>query len=417
MIRLLQRVIVLTAMLISSIDSNVMARTSQQASPTGISQAYVSQRPLAWPESQRDHTGHLSGSEPLMPFTIAPPAVLVVERATLVNLREEIDETLFARTWSSFPAQPFLPSRGISRNDSPAFEDNPGSLSEDNTAISAWMIVLLAVALGLTGSWVAGRPLRNLAAAFREISGDCDPSNAIPETGPEALRRLARTFNEMLTRRCHARKAQSETLAALATHLESQAIRLRETSLLVKEWQKRVALVEDVDLFSHIARQFVEVAGCSPKQATDLSVEAFIRDRFMMTSSLDAALFSCTFGAGAEFRLPRTLLERVMSNLVDNALDHGVPPIEIKTSRVRDEWILSIRDHGAGIKPSELSNATSTFVRLARTENNGRHWGLGLALVKKLVSDAEGRLILGNHSDGGLFVRMVFSASRGSSWT
>jgi K+-sensing histidine kinase KdpD len=106
-----------------------------------------------------------------------------------------------------------------------------------------------------------------------------------------------------------------------------------------------------------------------------------------------------------------------MSNLVDNALDHGVPPIEIKTSRVRDEWILSIRDHGAGIKPSELSNATSTFVRLARTENNGRHWGLGLALVKKLVSDAEGRLILGNHSDGGLFVRMVFSASRGSSWT
>jgi signal transduction histidine kinase len=348
----------------------------------------------------------------MIPFSIAPPAVMVVERATLVNLRQDFDETLFAHTWSSFPVERFFPSRGLSTNDSPAFEEDPGSLPEDNTAVSAWMIVLLSVALGLTGSWVAGRPLRNLATAFRAIADDCHPSNVVPETGPEALRRLARTFNEMLTRRCHAREEQSATLAALATHLESQATRLRGTALQVKEWQKRVALVEDVDLFSRIARQFIGVTGCSSKQESDLSVEAFIRDRFVMTSSLDATLFSCTFGAGAEFKLPRTVLERVMSNLVDNALEHGVPPIEIRTSRLRDEWILSIRDHGAGIKQSELSNATSTFVRLGRTDDSGRHWGLGLALVKKLVAEAEGRLILGNHSGGGLFVRMVFSASR-----
>jgi signal transduction histidine kinase len=399
-------------MLISSIDSHVMAMTSHQAGPTGFAQAYAPQRPPAWPKSQRDHTAHLSSSERMMPFSIAPPAVMVVERATLVNLREDFDETSFAHTRSGFPVERFFPSRGHSTNDSLAFKEDPGSLPEDNTAISVWMIVLLSVALGLTGSWVAGRPLRNLATAFREIAGDCHPSNVVPETGPEALRRVARTFNEMLTRRCHAKEEQSATLATLAAHLESQAIHLRKTALQVKEWQKRVALVEDVDLFSHIARQFIEVTRCSPKQETDLSVEAFIRDRFMMTSSLDAALFSCTFGAGAEFKLPRTLLERVMSNLVDNALEHGVPPIEIKTSRLRDEWILSIRDHGAGIKQSELSKATSTFVRLGGTDDSGRHWGLGLALVKKLVAEAEGRLILGNHSGGGLFVRMVFSAPR-----
>jgi K+-sensing histidine kinase KdpD len=132
----------------------------------------------------------------------------------------------------------------------------------------------------------------------------------------------------------------------------------------------------------------------------------------MMTSSLDAALFSCTFEAGEDFRLPRALLERVMSNLVDNALEHGNPPIEINTHRERGDWILSIRDHGEGIKQSELSSATSPFVRLGQPESDGRHWGLGLALVKKLVADAEGRLVLGNHSDGGLFVRMMFSMPR-----
>ena len=229
------------------------------------------------------------------------------------------------------------------------------------------------------------------------------------------MRHLARTFNEMLTRRYRASAEQSATLAALATHLEAHAIRLRGTALQVKEWHKRVALVEDVDLFSHIATQFVEVSGCTTTPTTGMSVEAFIRDRFVLTSSLDAGLFHSTFDAGAEFTLPRTFLERVMSNLVDNALEHGVPPIEIKTSRTRDEWILSFRDHGAGIKQSELASATSTFVRLGqhdKSDDDGRHWGLGLALVKKLVAEAGGRLILGNHPEGGLFVRMVFSTTK-----
>jgi signal transduction histidine kinase len=213
----------------------------------------------------------------------------------------------------------------------------------------------------------------------------------------------------MKARRCNASAQQSDTLATHALHLESHAMRLRGTALLVKEWQKRVALVEDVDLFSHISRQFIEVSRSTPRHEAELSVEAFIRDRFVMTSALDSALFNCTFEAGADFRLPRTLLERVMSNLVDNALEHGVPPIEIRTSRQRDEWILSIRDHGPGIKRSELADATSAFVRLGNSEDGGRHWGLGLALVKQLVANAEGRLILGNHPDGGLMVRMAFS--------
>lgn len=215
----------------------------------------------------------------------------------------------------------------------------------------------------------------------------------------------------MLVQRYAAIAEQSTTLAALGEHLETHATRLRAATLLVREWQQRVALVEDVDLFSHIARQFIEVNRCSPTQQSELSVEAFIRDRFVMTSSLDAELFRCTFDAGADFRLPRTLLERVMSNLVDNALEYGHPPIEISTYRERDEWILAIRDHGDGIRQSEMSAATSTFVRLGREEDDGRHWGLGLALVKRLVAGANGRLILGNHAGGGLFVRMAFSMS------
>jgi hypothetical protein len=55
---------------------------------------------------------------------------------------------------------------------------------------------------------------------------------------------------------------------ALQLHLESHAARLRERALQVKEWHKRVAFVEDIDLFSNLARQFVEGTQPSTGQAS-----------------------------------------------------------------------------------------------------------------------------------------------------
>jgi signal transduction histidine kinase len=418
---LLQQAIVLTAMLISSIDSHAMAASIQHAALADSSQGHASQRPLVQPKVRPDHAVLRSSSGRASPFSIAPPAVMLVERAQLVSLRDDLDDSLAgysSHSWPGSAERRFLRPADASSDDASVFDDEPGYLSADNPLVYAGLVLLLSVALGMAGSWLLGRPMRSLATSFCAVASDNPACHVIAEKGPRRLRHLARTFNQMLTRRCHASAEQSATLAALATHLEAHAIRLRGTALQVREWHKRVALVEDVDLFSHIATQFVEVSGCTMAPETGMSVEAFIRDRFVLTSALDAGLFNSTFDAGAEFSLPRTFLERVMSNLVDNALEYGVPPIEIKTSRARDEWTLSFRDHGAGIKQSELSSATSTFVRLGQHDkrdghnDDGRHWGLGLALVKKLVADAGGRLILGNHPEGGLLVRMVFSATK-----
>lgn len=412
MIRMLQRTFALTAMLMLSIDSHAMAGSVQHANLTGFSPGHVSQSPLAPSPWQRDPILSRARSGRPSPFSIAPPAVMLVERASLVSLRDDIDSSLFEHSWPGVAEQGLVRSSDALQDDPAEFDSDSDYLSLDNPIVPAGLILLLSVALGLAGSWLLGRPMRNLSTTFCEIARDGDTSRITAEKGPHVVRDLARTFNEMLTRRDHASTEQSATLAALATHLESHAVRLRGTALQVSEWHKRVALVEDVDLFSHLATQFIALTGCPSTRETDMPVEAFIRDRFVLTSSLDAGLFNCTFDAGSDFSLPRTFLERVMSNLADNALEHGVPPIEIKTSRTRDEWTLSFRDHGAGIKQCELSSATSVFVRLGRHDHDGRHWGLGLALVKKLVADAGGRLILGNHPGGGLFVRMVFSATR-----
>lgn len=447
----------LAALLISGIDSHAMLRSSPQAEPADFSQALVARRAPVRLPLQRHPAEPQPGAVRSVAFSIAPPAVTLVDQARFVSLRDDVADILFGRGWPGAGGQfasssiSNLESGDTASNDEPStFAIDPDFLTERSFLLPACLIVLLSTALGFAGSWVFGRQMRALATRFDAIAdavagavanavadaaahavtdpavdpvahaaaiNRC-PSGGIPEQGPRALRRLARGINGMLAQRCHAMAEQSATLRALGEHLESHALRLRRATLLVREWQQRVALVEDVDLFAHIARQFIEVNRRAPAQDGELPVEAFIRDRFVMTSSLDAGLFVCTFDAGVDFRLPRTLLERVMSNLVDNALEYGSPPIEIGTARENGEWILAVRDHGAGIKPSRLSDATSTFVRLGRDGNDQteradlRHWGLGLALVKRLVANAGGRLVLANHPGGGLLVRIAFPVSR-----
>lgn len=404
-------------MLLSSVSSHATTGNPQAAGVTGtigMAPAHLSRALLVQPKHAREHALQRPSAERTPSISIAPPAVKLVDDAHLVSLRDDIDDSLFEHSdhrWSTATEQGFWRMVDIASDDPRLFDSDPDYLSLDDPLVCAGLVLLLSVLLGLAGSWVFGRPMRNMASTFGAVASDRHPGHVTAERGPGRLRHLARACNEMLTRRCHASAEQSATLAVLAAHLQAQAARLRGTALQVKEWHRRVALVEDVDLFSHIATQFVEAGGATPAPESDLPVEAFIRDRFVLTSALDAGLFHCTFDAGEAFTLPRPFLERVMSNLVDNALEHGVPPIEIRTSRTRDEWVLSFRDHGAGIKQSELSKATSAFVRLGNQDDDGRHWGLGLALVRKLVADAGGLLILGNHPGGGLLVRMVFSTA------
>ncbi|MDR6375592.1 HAMP domain-containing sensor histidine kinase [Paraburkholderia caledonica] len=411
MIRSIHRVIILAAVLSSSIDCGAMAVASQHVGLTRSDSSYASQASLAPARFQQADASKRSYSPLLASLSAAPPAVVLVERPTLVDLRQDQGEAGGAQAWFPVPGYQYWNRQTISTDDSFPFENGPTYLRWDCIAFPAWSIVFLSIGLGLAASWAIGRPLRSLSTAFSKVGSEYRPHEFIPERGPKELRRLARVSNELLARRIDSRAEQSSTLVALQLHLESHAARLRDRALQVKEWHKRVALVEDIDLFSHLARQFVEGTQPSIGPRTDLSVEAFIHDRFVMTSSLEANLFVCTFEAGAEFKLPRPVLERVMFNLVDNALEHGIPPIEIKTSRTRAEWILSIRDHGAGITQSRLADATAAFVRLGSADNSGRHWGLGLALVKKLVASAGGHLILGNHPGGGLIARLVFPRS------
>ena len=96
--------------------------------------------------------------------------------------------------------------------------------------------------------------------------------------------------------------------------------------------------------------------------------------------------------------LPSDALRQIALNLVQNALDHGRPPVRVRTQLSGDQVELAVTDAGAGLSPDEWQQALEPFNRVRAQPNTG-HAGLGLALVDRLIRNIGGTLTSNRTSD------------------
>ncbi len=87
-------------------------------------------------------------------------------------------------------------------------------------------------------------------------------------------------------------------------------------------------------------------------------------------------------------------IEHVVSNLLSNAIKYGGgKPIEVGINEDTDFAILTVKDHGVGIAPGDLTEVFKRFKR-ASTDNKIEGLGLGLYIVKQIVSAHNGEVEL-----------------------
>ncbi|MDR1094116.1 MAG: HAMP domain-containing histidine kinase [Clostridiales bacterium] len=86
----------------------------------------------------------------------------------------------------------------------------------------------------------------------------------------------------------------------------------------------------------------------------------------------------------------KTLIEQVIVNLVDNAIKYSPEnaPLRVSTDPAGDRVALSVSDKGCGIDKEEQRLIFEKFYRVdkARTPGKNSGTGVGLALVKKIIS-------------------------------
>ena len=105
-------------------------------------------------------------------------------------------------------------------------------------------------------------------------------------------------------------------------------------------------------------------------------------------------------------------LEQVLDNLISNALDVAPPGSEIVVAAHRqdDEVRLEVRDAGPGMTAEQRARAFDRFWRAAAPSSSGG-FGLGLAIVGRLVTADGGSVELAEAPEGGLAVVLRLPAA------
>jgi two-component system, OmpR family, sensor histidine kinase KdpD len=102
-----------------------------------------------------------------------------------------------------------------------------------------------------------------------------------------------------------------------------------------------------------------------------------------------------------------TLIDQVLTNLLENALKHTPPgtPIGITARREgpaeRPGVVLVVRDHGPGVPPGDLERIFDKFYRGGAAMDQASGAGLGLAICKGIVEAHGGRIWAANCLEGG----------------
>jgi two-component system sensor histidine kinase MprB len=96
-------------------------------------------------------------------------------------------------------------------------------------------------------------------------------------------------------------------------------------------------------------------------------------------------------------------LERAIANVLDNAVKWSPPGGEIEVSVTGGE--VAIRDHGPGIDDADLPHVFDRFYRAASARPMPGS-GLGLSVVKQIVTEHGGNVAIEQPEGGGTLVRL-----------
>jgi signal transduction histidine kinase len=100
-------------------------------------------------------------------------------------------------------------------------------------------------------------------------------------------------------------------------------------------------------------------------------------------------------------RAAEDVLERVVLNLVENAVRYARSRVEVVVERSGEDVVLTVADDGPGVPPADRDRVFERFTRLddARSREEGGS-GLGLAIVRELVRAHSGDVHLDDPAPG-----------------
>ena len=277
---------------------------------------------------------------------------------------------------------------------------------------ATWALIVIAVLLAAAFAFARylARPLRELNAAVERV-GRGETPLPLPESGPSEFAAVNHGFNAMIGNLRQIERDRAVLLAGVSHDLRTPLARLRlGIEMSARDEATRAGMVADIEEMDRIIGQFLDFARDDSQTALeqkDLNgIVAACVDRYA-NAGYDVRLSASELPS---MPLRATALSRLTSNLIDNALAYGVPPVDVSTTRNGDHVTLDVADRGAGIPAGEAERLKQPFTRAsaARARGDGAAGaGLGLAIVDRIARLHRGQFDLLPRDGGGTIARVT----------
>jgi two-component system OmpR family sensor kinase len=275
--------------------------------------------------------------------------------------------------------------------------------------------LLLASLAGYAVSGTALRPVEAMRRRAAEISA-VEPGERLPL--PEAddeLRRLGETLNGMLGRleaalereRTFVDDASHELRTPLALHKTELELALRYAKTPEEMRAAIASAIVEVDRLSALAEDLLVLARSQQgKLALHLrrvkvaDLLGDVRQRFAARLDEGGRSLVVEPPDGLLVDADPVRLEQALTNLIENAIEHGAGEITLSTAESGGELEIHVSDHGPGFPPEFLDRAFERFSR-ADPARAGDGTGLGLAIVEAIAHAHRGSAHVANRAGAG----------------
>ncbi|MFC8090319.1 sensor histidine kinase [Streptomyces sp. NPDC057301] len=292
-------------------------------------------------------------------------------------------------------------------------------------AVLAMLVLGVAAVIGVVVARRLTRPLRQLNDMASKFS-DGDLTARSPVTGPQETQTLARTLNQGAERLDTLIASQRIFVADASHQLRTPLTALRLSLDNIADGVDDEFVKEDVEQataevvrMSRLVNGLLVLARAEAKvtAAEPLALWDIVQERLAVwRPAADERGVTIALRGSADGRLLVLTspghMEQVLDNVLSNALE--VSPdggtITVRVEPRGDEVVLSVDDEGPGMPDTDKSRAFDRFWR-GRGLTGRAGSGLGLSVVKQLVTDDGGTVALGDAPGGGLSVRISLRAS------
>ena len=287
--------------------------------------------------------------------------------------------------------------------------------------MSGIALAVMAVASGLLGWLIAGRvlrPLRTITNTAREISAT-NLHRRLALAGPDdELKELGDTLDGLLGRLEMSFESQRRFVANASHELRTPLARLKtllqlsladpDATIASLRFTQQRALAAQAQLEQLIEALLTLASGEQALQdhepinlaaATSALLRARAPDIERRQLQVDAGLEPAWTNGN-----PR-LLELLVSNLLDNSIQHNTPGgwVNVALATPPGKVVLTVENYGPVIPTDELDRLGRPFQRLGAERTNARDGhGLGLSIVAAIATSHGGTLRLQARAKGGL---------------